>query len=341
MGYNLIWQWEKEVNSAQDQFELLAIYYSGQQDIEYKGTLNVVTDDDHKFSCSTSGTLSQVLVSNVEIKARRYGTDGEVEEKTLKSYAPQSLEASGKASAKNEDRLLDHNDNGVESNDEELRYQDEQISGEQQEDYAENDDSTELGKGEDSAAYDVSHNAEPDYQTTTQSEENTADDYDQAVVEDSLKPDYGNSFDNQEEIKDCNADYNEGAEEQTFQSDYDQEADNRHIEGETYVERPTEEPESTYDEGDNRYEDEIYEEKAEMEPQQLYEEDAEVPSSPVQDEFRQWQNYGSNYESQGDELDERDARNQYDISEHEGYTSFGSVSEEQDTVNGGSYGESW
>jgi hypothetical protein len=52
-------------------------------DVEYKGTYNVVTEDDRKFSFPTSGTLKDVIVSETQYQVRRFGEDGGVETRSL------------------------------------------------------------------------------------------------------------------------------------------------------------------------------------------------------------------------------------------------------------------
>jgi hypothetical protein len=292
---------------------LLAVYYSGKQDIEYKGILNIVTEDDHKYSCPTSGTLSQVLVSTVQVKAHHYGDDGSVEERHLKSFTPTPLEGSVKKSGRSENRILSDDDDTTEQVEE---GQPQGNTGDDEEErgyYVDNDGNTAYGADEvsgeerDSAVYKENNDIEPEYQMNCEDDENESADYDERIGEEPVETNY----------EEPNYD-RENQEDEFIESsniNNDQEEEDQHDE-EINTESAETELESAHRDDDrNEYEEETWKQMDGENPQRSYREDAEVPNASEEDEYRQLQSYNDIYEGQEDELNGRDTYDQYETSE--------------------------
>ncbi|EHK97928.1 putative Natterin-like protein [Glarea lozoyensis 74030] len=266
---------EVPMDDENDNFELRAIFYSGKQDVAYKGTFNVVTEDGQKFSFPTSGTLKQVMCSRVDVQIARIGEIGENDEPEFKSI--KGGKGNEMRSLDDEDDVVDEErgaeDEAVENEDfnEAANYEDD-TTGEQVEEYADD------AQDNEDPTYNQNEDAEPEYQAEPEVEENESNEYNRDGAEE--EPTDSNEYTQ-----------NEDAEEEPAERSYDQE--NENTGSDEYAENTEERSADATDEpeAENEYAEETITEDREYQAEQSESNDyneenvADESSEQVQEQY--------------------------------------------------------
>ncbi|KAL0936193.1 uncharacterized protein CTRU02_208408 [Colletotrichum truncatum] len=331
------WEFEKEMEGPDDDFEIVAYFKTGTQDLAYKGKYNVVTDDDKKFTFDTSGTLKQVLLSLVEYKIRRLGEDGQVKEKMIINVETRSLdepefeESEWVISDEPWEAQIDDNARNYENRERTDEYED---NVEEQQENVPNDteeadeDSAAQVQEEETAPFEEDENVDRGFEGNVGAEEDIAAQEDQNAEDEASEVPYEASDDNQAKETSDSAYYDEAREPTDEVDNEDEHAAEQN--DESQYQRDENDYEAPADDAPLSSDPNEYSEYGRQETNYEVSAGAEPSSDP--NEYSGFERRESNYEDNGEQEYTSNSQDQYETSDN-GETRYAQNSDSRYEMN--------